>query len=250
MVLAASYSQVCAITPAEYDNIGVQLPQGATLPVGIKLLDESGRVVSLDDWTTLPAVLVLSDYTCQTLCSPILSLVASSLQASNLVGGQDFKLIVVGLDPKDGVAAAREARTKEIGAELPASALLVATADDSSLRSLTQALGYRYAYDAGTDQFVHPGAVFVLRRGGGVSRVMAGLGLGPSDLRLALVEASAGTVGTLSDRVRLICSSFDPAHGIYNVAISRVLIVVGLLTCVLLGGLILALALGGRRGAT
>ena len=71
---------------------------------------------------------------------------------------------------------------------------------------LTAALGYRYAYDEEHDQYVHPGAAYVLRADGRVSQVLTGLGLSPGDMRLALVEAGEGRVGTIGDQVRLLCS--------------------------------------------
>ena len=104
-----------------------------------------------------------------------------------------------------------------------------------------QALGYRYAYDAEHDQFVHPGAAYVLRADGRVARVLTGIGLSGGDMRLALVEAGEGRIGTLGDQVRLLCSGFDPAHGTYNLMVSRMLAVAGARRR--------SLALGGGIGA-
>jgi protein SCO1/2 len=69
-------------------------------------------------------------------------------------------------------------------------------------------------------------------------------------MRLALVEASEGRVGTLRDEVRLLCSHFDPIHGAYDVAVSRMLAVTGLATMLTLGGGIGILVLMGRRRST
>jgi protein SCO1/2 len=121
------------------------------------------------------------------------------------------------------------------------------TADAPTVQRLTAALGYRYAYDREHDQFVHPGAAYVLAADGRVARVLTGLGLSGSDIRLALVEASQGRIGTLGDRVRLLCSGFDPTHGVYNVMVSRLLAATGLATVLTLGGFIGVLALAGRR---
>jgi protein SCO1/2 len=122
-------------------------------------------------------------------------------------------------------------------------------ADQSTVEKLTAALGYRYNYDREHDQFIHPGAAYVLGADGKVSRVLTGLGLSGGDMRLALVEAGEGRIGTLGDQVRLLCSGFDPAHGVYNVAVSRVLAATGFATMLALGGLIGALLWVGRRRA-
>jgi protein SCO1/2 len=124
-----------------------------------------------------------------------------------------------------------------------------ATADRATVQRLTEALGYRYAYDAEHDQFVHPGAAYVLRADGRVTRVLTGLGLSGGNMRLALVEAGEGRIGTFSDTVRLLCSGFDPTRGTYNVVISHVLMAAGAATILALGGLIGILVLAGRRRA-
>jgi len=125
------------------------------------------------------------------------------------------------------------------------------TADQPTVTRLTAALGYRYAYDQEHDQYVHPGAAYVLRADGRVSRVLTGLGLSPADMRLALVDASQGRIGTLGDQVRLLCSGFDPAHGTYNLMVSRVLAATGLATMLsLAGGIGLVILLGRRDRST
>jgi protein SCO1/2 len=220
------------------------------MPLGLSVVDDDGRTQDLNGWFDVPSVLVLADYTCKTLCSPVLSMVAGSLERSGLQAGSQYKLIVLGLDPNDGIAAARKARSERLGNDSTlGKAALFATGDDATVEHVTRALGYRYQLDRDDDQFIHPAAAFVLRPGGGVSRVLTGLGIDPADMRLAIVEAGEGKVGTLSDQVRLLCSSFDPAHGIYNVAVARLLWAVGALTILSLGGLIGVLALGGRRRA-
>jgi protein SCO1/2 len=77
--------------------------------------------------------------------------------------------------------------------------------------------------------------------------VLTGIGLSGGDMRLALVEAGDGKIGTLRDQIRLLCSGFDPARGTYNVLVSRMLTVTGLGTMLALGAGIGILVLMGRR---
>jgi hypothetical protein len=44
-----------------------------------------------------------------------------------------------------------------------------------------------------------------------VMRVLSALGLNPTDLRLALVDAGEGHAGSVVDRAVLLCYGFDPA---------------------------------------
>jgi protein SCO1/2 len=100
------------------------------------------------------------------------------------------------------------------------------------VHSLTDALGYHYRYDAAADQFAHPAGALVLTSDGRVSRSLASLALNPTDLRLALVEAGGGRIGTFTDRLSLLCYGFDAAHGVYTPAIARMLKVLAGLTVI------------------
>ena len=79
------------------------------------------------------------------------------------------------------------------------------------IRRLADSLGFRFAYDERTGQYAHPAAVFVLTPDGRISRYLYGTEFSPRDLRLALIEAASGKIGTIVDRILLTCYRFDPA---------------------------------------
>jgi protein SCO1/2 len=251
LALVAPLAAKAAVTPQEYRAVGVSAPNGAALPLETMVVDGNGRRRALRTLIAQPTVLVFADYTCTTLCGPIVAFVASALGKSGLQPGRQFSLLVIGLDPRDTAADAAKMRREHLG-DNPAvdSAAVFVRVAAPALQRLTTALGYRYIYDDEHDQFVHPGAAYVLRADGRVSRVLTGLGLSGGDMRLALVEAGEGRIGTLGDRIRLLCSGFDPTQGAYNVAVSRVLAATGIATILALAGLLGALMLMGRRRAT
>ena len=69
------------------------------------------------------------------------------------------------------------------------------TGSDPDIRAVTDAVGFRYAYDERTRQFAHVAVLVVLTPGGRVSRYLYGVEFPSKDVRLALVEASEGRVG-------------------------------------------------------
>jgi protein SCO1/2 len=235
------------ITPHDYAQVEVALPEGAALSLDAVVTDERDVEQPLRWLVTRPAVLVFTDYTCKTLCGPILSFISDALAKSGLAPDQ-FELLSIGLDPKDTAADTLEMRNAQLGAN---SALArqghFLHASEATVQRLTAALGYRYRYDADDDQFIHPAAAYVLRADGVVSRVLTGVGLSGVDMRLALVEAGQGHIGTLRDRIRLLCSHFDPARGIYDPLVSRLVAATGAVTLLLLAGGIGLLILMGRR---
>src|SRR5690349_19109343 len=72
-----------AVAPKDYDSVGVSLPDAAALPLDAMVADDHGPR-RLGDIVSRPAVLVFADYTCQTLCGPIVAFVGAALERSGL----------------------------------------------------------------------------------------------------------------------------------------------------------------------
>lgn len=223
LLLASASTAYPALTTSALQEVGLAPPPGARVPIETRWTDESGNPISLDQaMAGRPTILIFADYTCTTLCGPILTFVENALANSQLAS-HDYRLVVLGIDPKDGPSDAAAMRQERIGNQTVASAAVFLTADDDTIRLTAHAVGYRFAYDAAREQFAHPAAALVLSPDGHVTRVLSGLGISGNDLRLALVEAGQGRIGTISDQVRLLCYGFDPTVGAYTVSILRTL---------------------------
>jgi protein SCO1/2 len=108
------------------------------------------------------------------------------------------------------------------------------TGDQASITRLAQTVGFRYVWDEQYKQFVHASGITLLTPQGRVSRYFFGLEYSVKDLRLSLVEASGGKIGTKTDQVLLYCFHYDPVSGTYGAVALNV---------VRLGGVITVLAL-------
>jgi protein SCO1 len=225
VLLGANSPAAAALSETDLAHIEAAPQAGAALPLSLPLQDLQGETRSLQAWLgNAPSVWVLADFTCQTLCGPIVSIVSEALRSTGLRPGADFRLIVVGMDAKDTVADAAAMKSAQVGNGdgLARHAFFLRTTS-VAVAELTRAFGFRSAYDREHDQFAHPAAAFVVTPSGHIARVLAGLALDPTDLRLALVDAGQGRVGSFVDHVRLLCYGFDPARGIYTAAIGRML---------------------------
>lgn len=234
---------------AALDAIAASPPPNAQLPLDAHFTDAQGAARTLGDAIGgTPAVVVFADYTCRTLCGPILAFAAGALEKTGLTPGRDYHLVVVGLDPKDDRATATAFEQARIGAGTPlAAATTMLTGDDDAIRAVTQDAGYRFAYDPAHDQYAHPAAAYVVTAQGRIARVLSGVGLDGPDLRLALVEAGQGKIGGIADQIHLLCYGFDPAKGIYTASIARMLNIGGTATVVILAGGIAAMLIANRR---
>lgn len=210
---------------------------GAQLPLDVTLTDDDTSA-ALSQWLEgKPSVWIVADFTCRSLCSPILRTMTDVLGKTGFVPGKDFSVRVLGLDPKDSAADASAMKAAQVGTSGPIAEhthMLRGTAED--IARITSAFGFSSIYDPALDQYAHPAAVFTVTADGRVSHALSGLGLDPADLRLALVEAGGGRIGSVADQVRLLCYGFDPSHGFYNLAIGRALSIGGGVMVALLAG--------------
>jgi protein SCO1 len=125
----------------------------------------------------------------------------------------------------------------------------VLTGDPATIAAATAGVGYRYAYDAEHDQFAHPAAALVVTAGGRITHALSALSLNGYDLRLALVDAGEGRVGSIGDRLRLLCYGFDPIRGVYTEMITLWLELASVLTLVAMAAAIFLMTAKSRPEA-
>jgi protein SCO1/2 len=236
-------AQLAAISAAPQPNAG--------LPLGLGFRDEMGKPSTLAAAIGgVPAIVVFADYTCHTLCGPILEFAAAGLKRTGLRPGVDYRLIVIGLNPRDGLDSARAMRATHIDAADPIGrAAIFLSGADADVRAATTALGLNYAYDAEHDQYAHPAAAYIIDAAGRVRRVLSPLGLDGGDLRLALVDAGDGAVGSFADRIHLLCYGYDPVRGIYTERITAILEIAAGVTLLAMAGGIFGMTRRERRRA-
>jgi protein SCO1/2 len=116
-----------------------------------------------------------------------------------------------------------------------------------SIDRLCQAVGFRYQYDAASDQFAHASGIMLLTPDGRLSRYFYGIDYPPNDLRLGLVESSTGRIGSPVDQVLLLCYHYDPKTGKYGLVIEGVVRLAGAVTAVALGGFLCVMFRQERR---
>lgn len=215
-----------AVTASQLEQVGLAPRVNALLPLQIRMSDLSGSTEPLQNWLGgVPTVWILADYTCDTLCGPAISIVSNALADTGLRAGIDFRLIVVGLDPKDTATQALAMKNAQVSdkAGLPEQSLFLRTAAND-IGLLTDVFGVHAVYDREHDQFAHPPAAFVVTPKGRISRALSALAVDAASLRLALVEAGQGHVGRWTDQIHLLCYGFDPASGTYTLAARRILL--------------------------
>jgi protein SCO1/2 len=199
-------------------NVGIDQKLDAQIPLDATFRDEAGRTVQLREYFngTRPVVLSLVFYECPMLCNQILNGLTGSLKGMSLKIGEDYDVLTVSFDARETAQLARRKKDTYVrslnrpGAEKGWHFL---TGDEANIKRLTDAVGFRYTYDAQTNQFAHASGIMVLTPQGRISHYLYGVEYAPRDVRLSLVEASAGKIGSPVDQLLLYCYHYDPSTG-------------------------------------
>jgi protein SCO1/2 len=224
---------------------------GAQIPLDAVFRDETGRATPLAEYFgERPVLLALVYYECAQLCPLVLDGLARSLRPLGFKAGEHYRVVAVGIDPRETPELAREKKRALMGRSEPGAAdgWHLLTGDQPSIDRVARAAGFRYAVNEKTpkDRFIHAAGAMVITPEGRISRYFYGFDYPPRDLRLALIEASGNRIGSPVDRLLLLCYKYDPAKGKYTLAILNVLRISGAATLVGVGALVLVM-LGRER---
>ena len=226
--------QDISVRPELLRDVGIDQKLNNFVPLDLTFRDEKGSLVQLRQYFgQKPVILSLVYYQCPMLCTQVLDGLLQSLKELPMDVGKQFNVLTVSIDPKDkpGVARARqEMFTGLYGRPGAQQGWHFLTGEESQIRQLADAAGFRYAYDKQSGQFAHASVIIVLTPDGKISRYFYGIRYPSRDLRLGLVEASAGKIGSPVDQVLLFCYHYDPLTGKYGLLISRIIKTAGALT--------------------
>ncbi len=246
-----SLSQNPSGRPEVLRDVGLDQKLNAQVPLDITLRDEHGVSVSIGQLLQgKPAILTLVYYQCPMLCTEVLNATLNSLKEVPLEIGKDFSVITVSIDPSEKPILAEAKQIMYTGLYGRPGAVHgwhFLTGDESQIRRLAAAVGFRYAYDKVSKQFAHASGMMVLTPEGKLSRYFYGISYRPRDVRLGLVEASEGKIGSLTDTILLYCYHYDPSTGKYGVVITNIVRAAGVLTVAAIAMMILIFLRRERR---
>jgi protein SCO1/2 len=228
-----------ATVPSILRQVGIEQNLNQQVPLELMFRDESGNSVRLGDYFgKKPIVLSLVYFDCPALCTEVLNGELRSFLSISLNVGKDFDVVTVSFEPKDMPALAKAKRDVYAGKYGRAGAVdgwHFLTGEQPSIDALTRAVGFHYAYDSKSRQYAHGAAIMILTPGGRIARYFYGVQYPARDMRLGLVEASQGRIGTPTDQAMLFCYQYDPATGKYGLMVMNIVRTGALLTVLLLG---------------
>ena len=212
---------------------------GAFIPLETNFIDESGNEVKLSTFFNkeIPTVLTLNYFECPMLCTLVLNGLAESLKNLTLNAGDEFQVITIDINPNEKTLFANQKKKnyiKGFGLENIKDDWHFLTGTEENIKKVADSIGYIYYYDAQRDEYMHPAAITLLSSEGKISRYLYGIEYPVKDLKLGILEASEGKIGSTIDKIILYCYHYDPYKNTYTIFATNIMRLGGIFTILFL----------------
>src|SRR5208283_6106173 len=220
--------------PPALVNVGFDPELNKQIPPDVAFTDESGRSVQLREYFgKKPVVLAFVYFTCPMLCNQVEQTLVGTLKMISFDPGTDYDVLFISFDPSDTPDEALKKKHEAMsrfarpGSE-PGWHFL--TGSKEAIDAVTKAADFRFNYDPKTKLFGHASGILLLTPDGRISRYFFGVDYPPSNVRLGLVDASSGKIGTPVDHLLLFCYQYDPTKARYSATVLTVIRMGGVVT--------------------
>jgi protein SCO1 len=225
--------------PSELKRIDVEEHLGAAIPLGLEFTDEAGKTVTLRQYFKpgRPVLLTLAYYRCPMLCSIILNGISDGMKKVAFVPAKDYQIVTVSIDPRETYTLAAEKKenyTKAFDRPGIHDGWAFLVGKDENIHQLAATVGFKYFYDSTNGEYAHPAVSYMVSPEGKITRYLYGFDYREIDLRLGLMEAARGEVGTTVDRLILSCYHYDPLTKRYSLFAITLMRIGGVITLSLL----------------
>ncbi len=227
--------------PENLKGIGIVDHLGAGIDLNLEFKNENGETVKLGQYfhSKKPVLLSMAYYNCPNLCGIVLNAILDGLKGMQWEPGKEFELINVSINPNEDSQLAskkKENLIRALGKPQAGAGWHFLVGAENQIKTLATQIGFGYRWDDKEKQYLHGAGIFVLTPEGKISRVLYGIQYRPSDLKLSLLEAANGKIGTILDRIVLFCYSYNPQMRQYSIVLTRVMQIAAVVTTVLFLG--------------
>ena len=229
LLTGSTCAQVLTDVPENAKEIRIDQWLGRSVPRDLVFLDESGAAVPFSQLFDgrRPVLLTLNYSDCPGLCVAQLDgLVEGIADLPSLQLEKDFLVVSVSINPQESsakLARMKDRYVSQLSRDHDPAGWKFLTGSAASIRQLTDAVGFRYSYDAQADRYNHAAAAVLLSPAGVITRYLLSVSFEPETLRLSLVEASDGQIGSFNDQWVLWCFHYDANANRYSADAKRIL---------------------------
>jgi len=230
--------------PPELEGVGIAERLNQLLPLDAEFTTHDRRSVPLRTFFDgrRPVVLVLNYYRCPMLCGLLLNGLLDALQELDWTAGEQFQIVTVSFNPREGPELAnlkRQNYLKQYGRPAAEAGWHFLVGRQENIQRLLDATGFSVKRDEATGEYAHASALILCTPDGRIARYLRGVVFEPRTLRLSLVEAAEGKIGTTMDQLLLFCYHYR--DGQYTLATMNIARGAGLITLAIVAAILITL---------
>jgi len=211
----------------KFTPLQIEEHRGETLPLEARFTDERGNEVTLGDYFNgeKPVLLAFVYYRCPMLCTLVLNGMNAAIKDIAWTPGEEYEVVVISFDHTETPQLAevkKRAYVGDFGRPGTADGFHFLVGEQEHVRRAAEAVGFPYRWSDESEQFEHPSAIFVITPDGQISQYLYGVMYEPKTVRLSMVEASNRRIGSVGDRILLLCSHYDSSTGQYTASVMKI----------------------------
>ncbi len=229
--------------PPVFDDLAIEEKLGEPLAINVPLVDEKGNAVTIGQYLDpeRPTIVNFVYHECPMLCSILLESFSQTLSEMDWQIGDQFDVVTVSFSAKEKPELAREVKDRYVrvtGQPNAETGWHFLTGTQESIEAVAGSAGFKYKWMEETSEYAHPAALIFLSGDGTITRYLHGLSFEPRNVRAALLEASAGRVGTVVDRIAMFCYRYDATANSYVLQATKLMKLGGVLVLIVLAFLL------------
>ncbi len=195
-------------------DVGIEEHLGAQIPLDATFKDEQGKEIQLSSYfkNNRPVLLNFAYYKCPMLCNMVLNGMLNGMKKMSWAPGKEFEVVTISMDSKetfDLAQSKKETHINALGIAGAENGWHFLTGEESQIRKVSDAVGFKFKYMPLSQEFAHSAAVYTISPKGKISRYLYGVEYRSKDLKLALLDASEGKAISLGDRIVMFCYRYD-----------------------------------------
>lgn len=208
--------------PERLDGVFIEERLGEDIPLDVQFMNEKGGLTTLGNLLKdgNPLILTLNYSDCPGLCVAQLNGLAKGInEVGSLSLGKDFKMVSLSINPREGrerAAATKEKYSESLASNHDSKGWSFLVGAESDIQRITKAVGFNYTYDAKHNRYNHAAAAIFISPKGRITRYLYEVGFTPETLKMALVEAGEGKIGSYLDAFVLRCYHYDANENRYS----------------------------------
>lgn len=235
------------------EGIGITENLGGKLTLSMPVIDENGQTRQLAEYfqSGRPVIFSLIYFSCPGLCNYHMNGLVEALKGLDWNPGDKFEVVALSFDPKEGAALAAAKKLNYVSLyERPDAGqkgMHFLTASQETIDQLTKDIGFKYRWDAASNEWAHASAAVMISPDGKITRYLHGIMFDAKDVKLALSESTEGKIGTIVDKMIWYCFMYDPKQSKYTIAAFRLVQLGGALIVLVVAALLVPQWLKARQ---